>query len=251
MTELEPTPLENVLGSGAGGPLTAPTPWIQYTGYLQYAGGIVIGSPTGGNEGAGTVNASAVYTNGTQIIPANYVKLAGGIMTGILTLSADPVNPLDSVTKQYSDTKIPFTGGTMSGLLTLSADPTAALGASTKQYVDTKAGNYLPLTGGTLTGFLTLSGAPTGNLHAATKLYVDGQITTVNGTFANYLPIAGGTLTGPLTLAADPTLALGAATKQYVDTRASGFTIPDAPSDGNTYGRKNAAWSNVIDAGTF
>jgi hypothetical protein len=139
----------------------------------------------------------------------------------------------------------------MTGPLILSANPTAALGASTKNYVDTTTGNYLPLTGGILTGLLTLSGAPTSNLHAATKLYVDGQITTVNGTFANYLPLVGGTLTGPLLLAADPTTALGTATKQYVDGRTTGFTIPDAPSDGNTYGRNNAAWSNVIDAGTY
>jgi hypothetical protein len=134
---LEPTPVESVLGSGAGGPLSAPTPWIQYTGYLQYSGGIVVGAPTGTNEGAGTINAAGVYANGVQILPTIY------------------------------------------------------------------------------------------------------------------LPLAGGTMTGPIALSADPTLNLQAATKQYVDARASGFTIPDAPGDGSTYGRNNAAWTNVIDAGTY
>lgn len=246
---LEPTPVESILGSGAGGPLTAPTPWTQYTGYLGYAGGIIVGNPTGGNQGPGTINSAAIYVNGTQILPNNYLKLAGGTMTGILTLSGDPANPLDAVTKQYSDTKVALAGGTMTGLLILSGDPAVSLGAATKQYVDTKAGNYLPLTGGTLTGFLTLNADPTANLHAATKQYVDGKVSSVP--LANYLPLAGGTLTGPLLLAADPTAALGAATKEYVDGRTSGFTIPDAPADGSTYGRNNNAWSNVVDAGTY
>jgi hypothetical protein len=250
MTEIpEATPRDAILGSGAGGPLSAPTPWIQYTGYLQYSGGVVVGAPTGGNQGAGTINAVAVYASGVPVIPNSYVKLTGGTMTGILTLSGNPVNPLDSVTKQYSDMKVPLAGGTMTGPLIQAADPVNNLGTATKQYVDNKAALYLPLTGGTLTGLLTLSGAPTTNLQAATKLYVDNSIAGVP--LANYLPLAGGTLTGALMLAADPTVALGAATKEYVDAKTTGFTIPDAPSDGNTYGRNNAAWSNVIDAGTF
>jgi hypothetical protein len=245
---LQPAPVETILGSGAGGPLTAPGPWIQYTGYLQYAGGVVVGSPTGGNQGAGTINAPAVYANGSQIIPANYVNLSGGTMTGPLILSGDPTNPLGSTTKQYSDTKVPLAGGTMTGPLIQAADPVNNLGTATKQYVDNKAALYLPLIGGTLTGFLTLSADPTNLLHSATKQYVDNHI---SGAVANYLPLAGGTLTGALTLAADPTTALGAATKEYVDGRTTGFTIPDAPSDGSTYGRNNAAWTNVIDAGTY
>jgi hypothetical protein len=246
---LEPTPLESILGSGAGGPLSAPTPWIQYTGYLQYNGGVVVGNPTGGNEGAGTINAPAIYANGTQVIPANYLPYTGGIMTGLLTLSGDPINPLGATTKQYSDTKVPLSGGTMTGPLIQAADPINPLGSATKQYVDNKAALYLPLVGGTLTGVLTLSGAPTANLQAATKLYVDNAVSGVPLT--NYLPLAGGTLTGALTLAADPTTLLQAATKQYVDGRTSGFNIPDAPSDGSTYGRNNAAWSNVVDAGAY
>jgi hypothetical protein len=252
MTDVPEATPRDVLGAGAGGPLSPPTPWIQYTGYLQYSGGIVVGNPTGGNLGAGIVNASGVYANGVQVLPNSYVKLAGGTMTGILTLSGDPVNPLDSTTKQYSDTKVPLAGGTMTGPLLQAADPVNNLGTATKQYVDNKAALYLPLIGGTLTGMLTLSAGPTTALHAADKQYVDTQISTLTGTVAaSYLPLGGGTLTGPLLLNADPTTNLGAATKEYVDTRASGFTIPDAPSDGTTYGRNNAAWTNVVDAGAY
>jgi hypothetical protein len=153
---------------------------------------VVIGNPIGLNKGPGSLNLQNLYINGTQFLPAN----------------------------------------------------------------------FLPLTGGTLTGLLTLGVAPSGPWDAATKKYVDDSITTVNGTFGNYLPLIGGTLTGALTmgagtainLAADPTSALQAVTKQYVDARFSSIIgIPDAPSDGTNYGRKNGAWADTsrIDVGTY
>jgi hypothetical protein len=179
------TPREEVLGSGAGGPLSPPTPWIQFAGYVLYPYGVVIGNPTGGNKGPGTLNLqNGIYLNGTIV----------------------------DLTK------------------------------------------FLLLTGGTLSGPLTLYGDPVGILDAATKRYVDNQIITVNGNFASYLPLAGGTLTGMLTLHADPTAALQAATKEYVDNRTGQIiAIPDAPSDGTTYGRNNATWvnTNQIDVGTY
>lgn len=182
---VEVTERETILGSGAGGPLTAPTPWLTFPGYIAYMnGGVVIGSPVGGNKGIGTLNLQSIYINGTLVNLANYLLLAGGTMTGILTLSADP----------------------------------------------------------------------TIDFHAATKRYVDNSIITVNATFSNYLQLTGGTLTGPLTLPADPTTGLQAATKQYVDSRLTGIIqIPDAPSDGINYGRKNGAWADtsIIDVGTF
>src|SRR5439155_25996712 len=51
---------------------------------------------------------------------------------------------------------VPLAGGTMTGPLTLSADPTAAMHAATRQYVLAQSGAYLPLAGGTLTGWLTV-----------------------------------------------------------------------------------------------
>jgi hypothetical protein len=182
---VQATPREAVLGSGAGGPLTAPTPWLSFPGYVAYlAGGVVVGAPSGGNQGPGTVNAINYYLNGVLVDPSRYVAL----------------------------------------------------------------------TGGTMTGLLSLSGAPTNTLHAATKGYVDSSIVTVNATFANYIPLAGGTMTGLLTLSADPTVNLHAATKHYVDNKFTGLiSIPDAPSDGTNYGRKNGAWvdTSIIDIGTF
>jgi hypothetical protein len=72
----------------------------------------------------------------------------------------------------------------MTGILVLSADPVNLLEAATKQYVDTTVtttvGNYLPLAGGTMIGDLTLFGPPTTDLMAATKLYVDQMISSAN-----------------------------------------------------------------------
>jgi hypothetical protein len=89
-------------------------------------------------------------------IIGNYLPLTGGTLSGPLVLAADPIAPLEAVTKQYADSHyLLLTGGTLTGLLTLSGPPTAALHAATKAYVDGHAplgGPYLPLTGGTITG---------------------------------------------------------------------------------------------------
>lgn len=64
-------------------------------------------------------------------------------MTGALNMGnfkvtslATPTATTDAATKAYADTMVPLAGGTMTGLLTLSGDPSAALGAATKQYAD-------------------------------------------------------------------------------------------------------------------
>jgi hypothetical protein len=128
---------------------------------VSFWGAVVVGLPTGGSKGAGTVNASDYFING---------------------------QPFDFATV------LPITGGTLTGPLVLKADPGTALGAATKQYVDAAAaaagtGIFLPLTGGTLTGALTLPAAPPATaLNAATKQYVDGRtpITTDAPSDSNY-----------------------------------------------------------------
>lgn len=134
---------------------------------------------------------------------------------------------------------LPLAGGTLTGALTLAADPTAPLGAVTKQYVDAHASPFadapsdgtsygrnnaawqrvLALAGGTLTGPLTLAADPVTALQAVTKQYSDTK-----------LPLGGGSMTGPLTLAADPVAPLQAATKEYVDAHAAPSTLGSAPT---------------------
>jgi hypothetical protein len=172
-----------------------------------------------------------------------------------------------------------LSGGTLTGPIILSGDPAVALGAATKQYVDTHTfadapsdsssygrrngiwSKVLDLSGGTMAGPLTLAADPTGALQAATKQYADihpfadaasdgSFYARFNGSWAKVLGLAGGTLTGPLALASDPTVATQAATKNYVDNAVAGGGggggIPDAPSDGFAYGRRNAAWITVL-----
>src|SRR6516164_3876193 len=151
---------ETILGSGAGGPLTAPGPWVQFTGYVNYVGGVTVGTPVGGNQGAGTINASKYFDDGVQIDANKYFLYTGGKLTGTLTLSGDPVGALDAATKRYVDNNITTvntslgsyllkSGGTLTGPLILAADPTTALGACTKQYADNK-----------FTGIINITDAP-------------------------------------------------------------------------------------------
>jgi hypothetical protein len=147
-------------------------------------------------------------------LAANTLSLAGGTLTGALTLATDPSLALQAATKRYTDTQVmtalPKAGGALSGALTLVADPTTALQAATKQYVDGQVASAVPKAGGTLTGALMLAADPAGSLQAATKQYVDTRVSR-----------GGDTLTGSLILAADPSVSMQAATKQYVDGRIS------------------------------
>ena len=116
--------------------------------------------------------------------------------------------------------KLPLAGGTMTGFITLNADPTAVLHPATKQYVDARVGatGFLPTTGGTLTGPLVVShGITYNNMTAlerrgmafgwngsAVTAMVDGVGVSplASQTFlsGNYIPISGGTITGNLTV---------------------------------------------------
>lgn len=144
-------------------------------------------------------------------------------------------------------TRMPMAGGSMTGVLTLSADPTAQKHAATKSYVDTSSAARVARSGGTMTGLLTLSGAPTQAAHAATKAYVDSVATGGGGGGS----VLGGTLVGVLTLAADPAAPLDAATKQYVDVRVrrGGDTLTGALSlAGDPVSADQAATKRYVDA---
>lgn len=134
----------------------------------------------------------------------------------------------------------PTTGNVLSALPGVGGT-TASDTLTIRQPVTTGGEMLMSKSGGgglTLQMMLTLQAAPTVPLHAATKAYVDLR-----------LPLTGGTLTGALTLPGDPTTGLQAATKQYVDnaiTASIGLQVPDAPSNGSSYGRRNAAWVTVL-----
>jgi hypothetical protein len=106
-----------------------------------------------------------------------FVPLAGGVMTGQLTLPGDPTAPLSAATKRYVDANA---GG--GGLIDAPLDGNIyGRHDGAWQNLTTGAGAFLPLSGGALTGMLSLAGAPTSPAHAATKAYVDSGGRTVTG----------------------------------------------------------------------
>lgn len=69
------------------------------------------------------------------------------------------------------------------------------------------------------------------------------------GPITPFLPISGGTLTGPLYLWENPVSNMEAATKEYVDENDAFILnkiLPEAPMDGQTYGRSLAGWHPVL-----
>ena len=182
---------------------------------------------------------------------------AAAIKTALLTvdgsgsgIDADLLDGLDAAVFAR------VAGGTLTGFLSLHADPTAAMHAATRQWVlaqiATGAIGFTPVNraGDTMTGLLRLSAAPTLADHATTKAYVDALVTaaaiktallTVDGSGSGidadlldgqdgayyadiasrlgFSPVnkAGDTMLGLLTLSGAPTAANHAATKIYVD----------------------------------
>lgn len=78
-----------------------------------------------------------------------------------------------------ASTYLALAGGTLTGDLTLNGNPSTANMASNKAYVDAQVATLLPLAGGTLTGNLTLNGNPTTANMAANKAYIDAQIAAI------------------------------------------------------------------------
>jgi len=144
-----------------------------------------------------------------------------------------------------SDCSTMLTDGQMNAL---TSEPLAAvdrLGFSFNANLVTNLGDALvarfdqklDAAGGAVTGPIILPGAPTQPNHAASKQYVDDGD-------ALKVAKAGDTMTGALVIPVTPTLPEHAASKAYVD--AIVVAMPEAPADTFAYGRKGAAWTQVL-----
>lgn len=128
---------------GQGGSNTA----VTYTQFMSGLAGI------SNVDGSQLLVTPTGRTSPTKLadFAASALTLAGGTLTGALTLATDPAGSLQAATKKYVDgqiaTTLPRTGGSLSGALTLAADPTASLQAATKQYVDGQVATAVPRTG--------------------------------------------------------------------------------------------------------
>lgn len=123
--------------------------------------------------------------------------LAGGTMTGLLTLSGAPSTNFHAATKLYVDTTA-LAGGLLTGLLSLPADiPLISdLNLTPKGYVDDLTDALLPKAGGIATGALHY--APGVFIGASTQLVTKGYVDTVLGVSGDVLLLAGGTMSGPI-----------------------------------------------------
>ncbi len=90
---------------------------------------------------------------------------------------------------------LPLAGGTMTGFLTLHADPTAALHSATKQYVDAGIGAIPPPVPQTYL-HASLTDVSADQHHTR---YTDAEAVAVIGTpWTAYLPLTGGVISGSL-----------------------------------------------------
>lgn len=60
-------------------------------------GGVTIGSPTGGDQGAGTLNATGLYINGTSVGAGTFLPLAGGTMSGNINMGGNAISNASTV----------------------------------------------------------------------------------------------------------------------------------------------------------
>ena len=151
------------------------------------------------NELAAALGDDASFSTTVTNSIATKLPLAGGTMTGDITMGANAVTSTAAPTtddeltrKGYVDTqdalKLDLTGGTMSGAIAMGTskvtglgDPTANQDAATKLYTDTQDATKLNLSGGTMTGDIVLgsnkatsTATPTANDDLTRKGYVDG-----------------------------------------------------------------------------
>jgi hypothetical protein len=109
--------------------------------------------------------------------------------------------------------------------------------------------------GDTMTGLLTLSGPPTAALHAATKAYADTKLSDAPSDGQIYGRQDGAwVLSGDAEVHAEavhflPTGTISSSNVQSAIVEVNNEKIGDAPSNGNTYGRKDGSWVVTAAAG--
>ena len=123
---------------------------------------------------------------------SNLVASAPGTLDTLNELAAalgDDASFSTTITNSIA-TKLPLAGGTMTGDITMGSNtvtglaaPSSGTDAATKTYVDTATGSNLAKAGGTMTGALAMSsnkitglGTPTAAADATSKSYVDGVL---------------------------------------------------------------------------
>ncbi len=185
------------------------------------------GTPLAPTASASTNTTQIATTAFVSTAVSNLVDSAPGTLDTLNELAAalgDDPDFATTITNSIA-TKLPLAGGTMTGNITLAGAPSANLHPATKAYTDTADALKLNLSGGTMSGAIAMGtskitgmGDPTSNQDAATKAYTDTQrdtrLATAGGTMSGAIAMGTNKITG----AGDPTSAQDVATKNYIDT---------------------------------
>jgi hypothetical protein len=173
---------------------------------------------------------SDVTTNATNV--ATKLPLAGGTLTGDLTLSGAPTSNLHAATKGYVDTEVADLVSSAPSTLDTLNELAAALGddANFSTTVTNSIATKMPLAGGNFTGDVNIAGdLGIGTTSAAMPLDVHGADTNANGT---------GDVKGQLRVFNDTT-AFGSSPRAGIVFSTKYRTSPDIPLDGAAiYGGK-------------
>jgi hypothetical protein len=236
---------------------TAPTPLtsdnstkIATTAFVQSLGygpgtitGVTAGTGLTGGGTSGTVTVAlsipvSVANGGTGAISApvaltnlGALPIAGGTMTGVLTLSGNATASLQPVTLQQMNAALPVASTTIPLM-----DGTAAVGSGTTwaraDHVHPHDTTLVPLAGGTMTGPLILSGNPTIANGAANKAYVDASVAQDIIWQGTYVPA---TNTPDLTLAANKQPGWAWTVSNTTDPTNTTVALPGIPLGTPTY----------------
>jgi hypothetical protein len=175
---------------------------------------------TGGRDIIDTINGDV-----------RYVNTSGDTMTGLLTLSGDPVTTNQAATKHYVDVTVALNSlwqGTYT-VRTNTPDLTVA-GTHNNGWSWTITTQTIGVPDNTI---VALPGIPLGtplnngdliqwSQTQGIFVIIAGSTLTKNQADSTYVALNGSTMTGLLLLSGDPVASAGAATKQYVDVADSG-----------------------------
>jgi len=152
---------------------------------------------------------SDVNTNATNIA-SNVTNIA----SNTTAIATNVTNIAANVTSLA--TKLPLAGGTLTGALTLSGNPTAANHAANKTYVDTEVAGIVSSAPATLDTLNELAAALGDDANFSTTVTnsIATKLPLAGGTLTGAIAMGTNKITG----AGDPTAAQDVATKNYVDT---------------------------------